>query len=78
MMQHSHALYSFIYRHRRACLIGGAVLGGVIIAAVVLYRILARLVPTRSTLPWCPVTPRCILALGQAKATAYRATARPT
>ena len=45
MMQHSHALYSFIYRHRRACLIGGAVLGGVIIAAVILYNILQNIGP---------------------------------
>ena len=44
-MQHSHALYSFIYRHRRACLIGGAVLGGVIIAAVILYNILQNIGP---------------------------------
>mgnify|MGYP001014579599 CR=1 FL=1 len=42
-MQHSHAFYSFIHRHRRACLIGGAMLGGVIIAAVVLYSILQNI-----------------------------------
>ena len=44
-MQHSHAFYSFIHRHRRACLIGGAMLGGVIIAAVVLYSILQNMGP---------------------------------